>query len=401
MVVGKAAHDHQGRPEQGTGAVAASQDAQCSEAVGMNARLDERLRAWLAESPTDFSHAETAWAATLRENGLHFEGGRYPVSLCPLVLGTEDVERLRQECGQVLSMLEKVLALYSVDPSAIDSDYWGRHLRETVQFGKGLATLARESNLVFLEVGPGQALTTIAKRAALGHPVYASLPRAEASEEETEHLTGTLGSLWLNGVNIDWEAYNHGYDGLRVPLPTYAFDRQPYWLTPIRLASRVASEIELADCGSTAERHRAEEDSISRSQMAATSHPASAPDDSAASTIDNDCQELLRLCAECLGISCVNADDNFFRLGGDSLHAAAFISRVRRKYNVSLPLKDFLLDPTVATVHRAVMGQITGNRETSPFLDLLAEVEREPPVTATRPDTQPTTRPDSVTGKQQ
>ena len=36
--------------------------------------------------------------------------------------------------------------------------------------------------------------------------------------------------MWLHGVSIDWEAVHAGERLRRVPLPTYPFERQRYWV---------------------------------------------------------------------------------------------------------------------------------------------------------------------------
>ena len=43
-------------------------------------------------------------------------------------------------------------------------------------------------------------------------------------------MTGSLGRLWLAGFEADWDAYHQGTKRLRVPLPTYSFDRKSYWV---------------------------------------------------------------------------------------------------------------------------------------------------------------------------
>ena len=43
----------------------------------------------------------------------------------------------------------------------------------------------------------------------------------------------TLGKLWQSDVPIDWESF-HGHEKRRrIPLPTYPFERQRYWVDPI------------------------------------------------------------------------------------------------------------------------------------------------------------------------
>src|SRR5215213_5611651 len=65
-----------------------------------------------------------------------------------------------------------------------EPQYWGRHLRDCVQFNSGLIELLQDKDRVFLEVGPGRTLTTLLRH----HPqkgtnrvVLNSLPHADES----------------------------------------------------------------------------------------------------------------------------------------------------------------------------------------------------------------------------
>lgn len=115
---------------------------------------------------------------------------------------------------------------------ATDPAYWVRHLRGTVRFSDGLRTLLEGQPPVLLEVGPGRTLQTLAQRqpAAGTVPVLASIGGRE--QEESAGLLMTLGSLWGAGVPVDWSALQGARPGRRVPLPTYPFERQRYWLEP-------------------------------------------------------------------------------------------------------------------------------------------------------------------------
>ena len=46
------------------------------------------------------------------------------------------------------------------------------------------------------------------------------------------YLLATLAELVNKGVVIDWEAFDADYARKRIPLPTYPFDAEPYWLDP-------------------------------------------------------------------------------------------------------------------------------------------------------------------------
>jgi amino acid adenylation domain-containing protein len=118
---------------------------------------------------------------------------------------------------------------------AQDPDYWVRHLRQTVQFSQNLEKLLEDDKRVLLEVAPGRTLTTLGRAhpaAGLGRPVFSSLrhPREEVSD--VAFLLDVLGKLWMAGVEPDWQAFYDGQQRRRVPLPTYAFEHQRYWIEP-------------------------------------------------------------------------------------------------------------------------------------------------------------------------
>ncbi len=120
---------------------------------------------------------------------------------------------------------------------ATDPAYWTRHLRDAVRFADGLGMLLKKSQRLLLEVGPGHTLGGLAKRhpgKAAGQEPLASLPVPQDGGSEAAHLMNTLGRLWLAGVDVDWPKVHAGvWRKRRVPLPTYPFEHQRYWLDPV------------------------------------------------------------------------------------------------------------------------------------------------------------------------
>src|SRR5208282_6038309 len=105
----------------------------------------------------------------------------------------------------------------------------------TVRFSDGLTELFRDPARVFLEVGPGQALTSLTRQ----HPgkpksskVVASMRHPQEQVSDAVFLLNATGQLWVAGVSIDWNALHAGDEPRRVPLPTYPFERQRYWIEP-------------------------------------------------------------------------------------------------------------------------------------------------------------------------
>jgi acyl transferase domain-containing protein len=52
--------------------------------------------------------------------------------------------------------------------------------------------------------------------------------------EMTDSAEGmeAIGSLWLTGADIDWQALHAGETRRRVALPTYPFERRRFWVSP-------------------------------------------------------------------------------------------------------------------------------------------------------------------------
>lgn len=116
---------------------------------------------------------------------------------------------------------------------ATSPDYWVSHLRNAVLFADGISTLMADPSMQLLEVGAGNALTSLA-RLSLGRDgatrAMSSLPHPREQKSELETMLLAAGRLWANGVVIDW-ADMHAEEVLhRVPLPTYPFERKRHWV---------------------------------------------------------------------------------------------------------------------------------------------------------------------------
>ena len=118
---------------------------------------------------------------------------------------------------------------------ATSPSYWATHLRQTVRMASGLQELLKEPAQILLEIGPGRTLTTLAKR----HPgkkaeqvVLSSVKHPQEDGSDVEFLLKALGQLWLAGVEVDWSGFYGHERRHRLPLPTYPFERQRYWIEP-------------------------------------------------------------------------------------------------------------------------------------------------------------------------
>ncbi|MER7335958.1 SDR family NAD(P)-dependent oxidoreductase [Micromonospora sp. NPDC000119] len=119
------------------------------------------------------------------------------------------------------------------DPGEIASPgYWVRHVREAVRFSDAVKTLHGCGVTTFLEVGPDATLTAMAADTPADRPVH-HIPGLRRDQPDTTALVTALARLHVTGTTVDWAAWFTAQTGRpprTVDLPTYAFQRQRYWL---------------------------------------------------------------------------------------------------------------------------------------------------------------------------
>ncbi len=120
------------------------------------------------------------------------------------------------------------------DDQATDPNYWVEQLRNTVLFADCISALAQTKNRVFLEVGPGKALSSLAQMSpdVKTTQVLSSLRHPDQDVMDDAYFFGVIGRLWACGVTADWDQIWGEAKRHRLPLPTYAFQRSRYFIEP-------------------------------------------------------------------------------------------------------------------------------------------------------------------------
>ena len=133
-----------------------------------------------------------------------------------------------------------------LDMAELDAGYWYRNLRETVQFegaarallGEGYGTFVEASPHPVLAIGLQETVDALAgeegaagsgvSEAGVGEAgVVGSLRRGEGG---AARFVVSLGEAWVRGAEVDWRGLLGGRGARRVGLPSYAFQRERYWL---------------------------------------------------------------------------------------------------------------------------------------------------------------------------
>ncbi len=121
------------------------------------------------------------------------------------------------------------------EAEATDPGYWARHARATVQFSKAVRWLVERDYDLFLECGPRSTSCTLVRQHFAPDRSCTAIPSFTDTHENNAEwgaLLFALGSLWQSGVSLDWDAFYAHEERRRIPLPTYPFERQHYWVDP-------------------------------------------------------------------------------------------------------------------------------------------------------------------------
>jgi epothilone polyketide synthase D len=110
------------------------------------------------------------------------------------------------------------------------AEYWVRQVRETVRFAECVRTLHQAGARTYLEVGPKPTLLGQVPLCISEVDGEVSLVASRRSgRAETQTLLSSLGDLYVRNARIEWKGV-FASPGRRVELPTYAWQRQRYWL---------------------------------------------------------------------------------------------------------------------------------------------------------------------------
>ena len=134
-----------------------------------------------------------------------------------------------------IPILSSVTGGWMTSAQATDPHYWVMQLRRTVRFREALDRLLAEHDPFLLEVGPGGTLSALVKQGRSGpaaQKVFGSFSRHSDANDDAAALYASLGRLWTTGFETDWQGFHAHELRSRVPLPSYPFEKNRFWIGP-------------------------------------------------------------------------------------------------------------------------------------------------------------------------
>ena len=133
-----------------------------------------------------------------------------------------------------IPFISSVTGNWISDSDAENPQYWMRQ-RTALRFDQGLQEVMKDSDQIIMEIGPQNKLAIDAykyKQQDADQAILSCLMADGEEVSETEALLLCVGKLWLAGGKLDWGKYYSNEKRGRIPLPTYPFERQRYWIEP-------------------------------------------------------------------------------------------------------------------------------------------------------------------------
>ncbi|WP_461001000.1 type I polyketide synthase, partial [Streptomonospora sediminis] len=159
---------------------------------------------------------------------------------------TPHVESIREEVLSALSGIrptETEVPFHStvtgteLSGTGLDADYWYRNLRQTVRFAPVIDRLAGAGHDVFIDMGPHPVLSAALQETldAGRHGAAAVVGSLKRDDGGMHRFLTSLAQAYVRGTRVDWSPVFAQAEPDTIALPTYAFQRERYWLaTPGR-----------------------------------------------------------------------------------------------------------------------------------------------------------------------
>ena len=148
----------------------------------------------------------------------------------PLLDTLEDAARqIRWQPGQV-PLVANLSGQLLPAGTQLDALYWRRQIREPVQFARSIQSLKEYGSTIFLEISSHPTLTPLGKQCLEDNYVQ-WLYSLHRHENNWRTLLQSAATLFTQGVQLNWHAFEQIHQRQRLSLPSYPFERHSCWFT--------------------------------------------------------------------------------------------------------------------------------------------------------------------------
>jgi len=185
-----------------------------------------------------------------------------------------------------------------------------------------------------------------------GMQVRQGEPPASPAPPDIYERLEKVGRLWLNGANIDWNGCYPGKKTTRIPLPTYPFERQRYWIDGDLFKMVTLEETDSPG----AAKDQGDPKEIKIQVPTGRLYPRPELSSPYVPPVNETEETLAGIWGPFFGFEKVGTRDDFFELGGDSLKVIMLVSMIQKDLNVRVPIPDFFDRPNIEKLSQFIRG---------------------------------------------
>lgn len=180
------------------------------------------------ESPLRTQNAPPGYCLRLHDGEVDYRVWNGHLRSAWGAFAARDHQRASQYCARALALWREL-----PEAPASHGPIWVRNLRERVRFADTVEALLADGHRTFIEASPHPVLTLGLEECFEAFGVEAvTVPTLRRDAGGQEQVALAAGQAFAAGAPVDWPGWFPDGPRQAVDLPTYAFQRQRYWLAP-------------------------------------------------------------------------------------------------------------------------------------------------------------------------
>lgn len=274
------------------------------------------------------------------------------------------LDRICDEFRKVVSSVQLNKATISI-VSCISGDwmeeeymnpkYWVSHLRDTVKFDDSLNTICKNDDYLYLEVGPGQILSSYARKKKRIGPQNIFSTLIERNKDIGIKVYDKLvGELYCSGAVLNYEQMFKGKAVQKISLPLYPFEKKRFWSIGTKENIQTDKKEEGKECY----------------------YPKPDLDNKFVMPVSSGEKLVTSIFEDKLGVEKIGMIDDFFALGGHSLIAVQIITEINMIFQTEFSLVQILMNPTVQGVMNELIHALGGEEVVEKVAEMYAKRRR-------------------------
>lgn len=260
---------------------------------------------------------------------------------------SRSMDSAAEEFGRFLSSVElrapSIMVASNLDGTpltpamATDPHYWGGQIRRCVDLRSAIDTLVSSAPTGIVDLGPGDGLTNLVRErvfAPAEPPAFFTVAPTRLRKSGRRGIDA-LSAAWCAGFDLELPIEKRRVERL----PTYPFEDTPYWPQSDAITERLSSSRNADISSNTVENKGA-------AHASSLSEPTPVMN------------TVHRIWSEAFGRDDVGEADDFFEVGGTSIHATQILRRVNAECGVKIRLHDLYDYPVLGEFSRYIEDRL-------------------------------------------